>query len=62
MTHGCTLREDNAPCVCAGFQPGELGLPPCAYRYQKVDLSPAQSLALNEAYSRARAERTLALA
>ena len=59
MTHGCTLREDNAPCVCATIEavhcfPGNAA--PCAYRYDLANHDEAQAAALNQAYSTLRAE------
>lgn len=52
MTHGCTLREDNAPCVCESM---ELSPAHCAYRYDLVNLDEAKALELNQAYSTLRA-------
>jgi hypothetical protein len=60
MTHGCTLREDNEPCVCeavaAKAGSGTTAPVHCAYRYDLANLDEAQAAELNQAYSTLRAE------
>jgi len=55
MTHGCTLREDNEPCVCEVAY-GSTPEVDCAYRYDLANLDEAQAAAINQAYSTLRAE------
>ena len=59
MTHGCTLREDNAPCVCEPIDAvhcfPDMAPSRCAYRYNLANIDEAKALELNQAYSTLRA-------